>query len=77
MSGTVLHVDWTRCRGRGACTELVPGLGRDPWGYPILGSSGSDLPVPPQHEEDAAEAVALCPVLALSLRRPDGAGRIR
>ncbi|WIE84385.1 ferredoxin [Curtobacterium sp. MCPF17_021] len=31
-----LHVDWTRCRGRGLCTELfAERLERDEWGYPI------------------------------------------
>ena len=31
-----LHVDWTRCRGRGLCTELFSEqLERDEWGYPI------------------------------------------
>ena len=31
-----LHIDWTRCDGRGLCTELLPGvLGRDDWGYPL------------------------------------------
>ncbi|GAA2750126.1 ferredoxin [Amnibacterium kyonggiense] len=74
MTATTLHIDWTRCRGRGACIDLVPGLSRDPWGYPILGSSGSDLPVPPQLEVDAADAVALCPVAALSLRPSAGTG---
>ena len=41
MTETTLHIDWTRCRARGACIDLVPGLTRDPWGYPILGTSGS------------------------------------
>ncbi|MGZ6833987.1 MAG: ferredoxin [Mycobacteriaceae bacterium] len=31
-----LHVDWTRCDGRGLCTELLPRLNtRDEWGYPV------------------------------------------
>ena len=31
-----LHVDWTRCDGRGLCTELLPELlERDEWGYPV------------------------------------------
>ncbi|MBO9039135.1 ferredoxin [Curtobacterium flaccumfaciens pv. flaccumfaciens] len=31
-----MHVDWTRCRGRGLCTELfAERLERDEWGYPI------------------------------------------
>ena len=31
-----LHIDWTRCDGRGLCTELLPtALDRDDWGYPL------------------------------------------
>lgn len=31
----ILHIDWTKCDGRGLCTELLPTvLGRDDWGYP-------------------------------------------
>nr|BFF16389.1 hypothetical protein GCM10025699_76920 [Microbacterium flavescens] len=30
-----LHIDWTRCDGRGLCTELLAEvLVRDEWGYP-------------------------------------------
>ncbi|MCS6547377.1 ferredoxin [Curtobacterium flaccumfaciens pv. flaccumfaciens] len=36
-----LHVDWTRCRGRGLCTELfAERLERDEWGYPIARAGG-------------------------------------
>ena len=63
-----LHIDWTTCRGRGVCTELLDRLDRDDWGYPISRDGGSDLML--QHGEMTAarEAVALCPVLALSIR---------
>ncbi len=40
-----LHIDWTRCDGRGLCTELLPGvLSRDDWGYP-LARDGSREPL--------------------------------
>ena len=71
---TSLHIDWTRCRGRGLCTELLTGLGRDEWGYPLVAGGGSDLPIRAQDEPAAEDAVALCPVLALSIR-PARAGR--
>ncbi|WFR68578.1 ferredoxin [Curtobacterium flaccumfaciens] len=44
-----LHVDWTRCRGRGLCTELfAERLARDEWGYPVVRDGGGtrDVPVP-------------------------------
>ena len=67
--GTVLHIDWTACDGRGLCTELLPEmLRRDHWGYPISLGYGSDVPVPRGLHEEAVEAVAMCPRLALSLR---------
>ncbi|QCB96347.1 ferredoxin [Arthrobacter sp. PAMC25564] len=75
MSGT-LHIDWTRCDGRGLCTELLPKLlARDDWGYPVPRSSSanrSDVPIGPDSAEAAKEAVQLCPKLALSIavRRP-------
>jgi ferredoxin len=65
---TSLHIDWTRCRGRGLCTELLAGLGRDEWGYPVVAGGGSDLPIRTQDLPAAEDAVALCPVLALSVR---------
>jgi ferredoxin len=65
---TVLHIDWTRCRGRGVCTELLSGLGRDEWGYPLVAGGGSDLPIGEADRAGAQDAVALCPVLALSIR---------
>jgi ferredoxin len=67
----VLHIDWTLCDGRGLCTELIPeSLGRDEWGYPLaLDGSGSNVPVARFQLDAAREAVALCPRVALSLRR--------
>jgi ferredoxin len=63
-----LHIDWTRCRGRGGCTELLSGLERDQWGYPLVVTGGSDLRLEPEDRDAAADAVALCPLLALSIR---------
>lgn len=68
---TVLHIDWTRCDGRGSCMELLPEVLRpDPWGYPLAREGGSDVPIPAHLEQAAAYAVGLCPVLALALRTP-------
>jgi ferredoxin len=63
-----LHIDWTRCDGRGLCTELLPSLlRRDDWGYP-LGRNGAREPlVPPGDMSEAFIAVDRCPRLALSL----------
>lgn len=63
-----LHIDWTRCRGRGVCIELLSGLERDQWGYPLVRGGGSDLPIRAEEADAAADAVALCPLLALSVR---------
>ncbi len=65
-----LHIDWTRCDGRGLCTELLPTLlGRDDWGYPLAKRAGdrSNVAIGPSQSEAAGEAVHLCPTLALSL----------
>ena len=65
-----LHVDWTRCDGRGLCTELLPELlGRDAWGYPIP-LAGPETPVPDDLRDDARDAVRRCPRLALRLTEP-------
>jgi ferredoxin len=70
MSEQVLHIDWTRCDGRGLCTELLAGLlDRDEWGYPRALGYGSNVPVRPRLTDAARESVALCPRQALSLRR--------
>jgi len=65
-----LHIDWTRCDGRGLCIELLPELlERDEWGYPAARSrhTRSDIPVPHELMGAATDAVALCPLLALKL----------
>jgi ferredoxin len=65
-----LHIDWTRCDGRGLCTELLDGiLRRDPWGYPLAKNPGdpSNVPILDEDEDAALDAVRLCPVQALRL----------
>ncbi|WP_327138762.1 ferredoxin [Nocardia sp. NBC_01327] len=63
-----LHIDWTRCDGRGLCTELLPEiLDRDDWGYPLLRSHPRDTTIAARHSAAARDAVALCPRLALTL----------
>ena len=67
-SPTRLHIDWTRCHGRGLCTELLPSLlGRDDWGYPIVRDGSREPAVPRSAMTEARAAVDLCPRLALSL----------
>jgi ferredoxin len=64
----LVHIDWTACDGRGLCTEILPDLlTRDDWGYPLARGSGSDVAVPDRLIDAAAEAVALCPRMALTL----------
>jgi ferredoxin len=61
-----LSLDPIACDGHGNCHELLPELIRsDRWGYPMLEPG----PVPRSLEAAARRAVALCPKLALSLRR--------
>jgi NADH:ubiquinone oxidoreductase subunit F (NADH-binding)/ferredoxin len=61
---THLTVDWSRCDGHGVCALVVPDLLRlDGDGFPVI----SDTPVPEWLEEDARQAVAMCPALALRL----------
>ncbi len=72
-----LHIDWTRCDGRGLCIELLPGvLRRDPWGYPLARDGSREPEVTARVLRDARAAVARCPRLALSLvtpaAKPDG-----
>ena len=65
-----LHIDWTRCDGRGLCAELLPELlDRDDWGYPLPTQSTdpSDVVVPPHLIEAARTAVRVCPLIALRL----------
>lgn len=67
-----VHIDWTRCDGRGLCVELLPELlTRDDWGYPV-GRGGTDVPVPGALRDAATDAVALCPRQALRLRPTAG-----
>lgn len=64
-----LHVDWTRCAGRGACAELLPEvLDRDPWGYPLARDGQREPEIPAELTAHARRAVNYCPVLALKLR---------
>jgi ferredoxin len=64
-----LHIDWTRCDGRGLCTELLPELlERDDWGYPRGRDGARDVTVPRGLHRHAVDAVVACPVLALRLR---------
>jgi ferredoxin len=70
LADVTLHVDWTRCDGRGLCTELLPELlERDDWGYPRSRDGARGEPAVPRSLRRAAdEAVAACPLLALRLR---------
>jgi len=71
---TRLHIDWTRCDGRGLCTELLPRLlARDDWGYPLARDLSREPAVPASAVSAARAAVELCPRLALSLI-DDGGG---
>lgn len=72
----VLHINWTRCDGRGLCTEILPELlRRDRWGYPIPVNDDAvertNIPITNDLVEAATDAVRLCPTLALTLRRPE------
>jgi len=61
-----LVVDRIACDGFGMCAELLPELiDLDDWGYPIVRSGD----VPDELMDHARRAVAVCPVLALRLRR--------
>lgn len=58
-----LRVDWPRCKARGLCHELLPDhIGLDEWGYPLLTGE-----LDPHDLDEAREAVAGCPELALRL----------
>ncbi|GAA1957126.1 ferredoxin [Catenulispora subtropica] len=58
-------VDWTACRGHGACADLLPErITLDEWGYPIIDPD----PVPDRARRRARKAVSECPALALRLR---------
>jgi len=59
-----LQVDPIACDGRGLCAEVVPELiWMDDWGFPII---AADI-VPALLRPAAAEAVRMCPKLALRL----------
>jgi len=65
--GTRLRLDPIACDGRGLCAELLPEvIALDDWGFPMI--RAGDLPVTAL--QPAAEAVRLCPRLALSLDNP-------
>jgi ferredoxin len=64
-----LHIDWTRCDGRGLCSELLPhAIVRDDWGFPLT-RDHRDPVLDSGSAAAARAAVSLCPRLALSLRR--------
>ncbi|MBJ7338160.1 ferredoxin [Mycolicibacterium sp.] len=63
-----LHIDWTRCDGRGLCTELLPAvLERDDWGYPLVRNGSREPQIPRGDLAEARAAVERCPRLALTL----------
>jgi ferredoxin len=63
-----LHIDWTRCDGRGLCAELLPDvLTRDDWGYPLARRSSREPAIPPESAKYARAAVKRCPRMALRL----------
>ncbi len=62
-----LRVDFIACQGRGLCAEVLPELIElDDWGFPIVRAGA----VAPELLDQAAEAVRLCPLLALRLEAP-------
>jgi ferredoxin len=63
-----LHIDWTRCDGRGLCSELLPQLlDRDDWGYPLARDGAREPRIPASVRSYADAAVSRCPKLALTL----------
>jgi NADH:ubiquinone oxidoreductase subunit F (NADH-binding)/ferredoxin len=63
-----LQVDWTRCQGHGLCAKIAPEMVQlDSQGYPMF----LDMPVPFWLEREAAQAVEMCPALALRLAAGD------
>jgi ferredoxin len=66
-AGARLRVDPIACDARGLCAEVLPELiTLDDWGFPII----RDEDVPAGLRASAAEAIRLCPRLALRLDRP-------
>ncbi|GAA3449502.1 NADH-quinone oxidoreductase subunit NuoF family protein [Dactylosporangium matsuzakiense] len=67
LSTRRLHVDWSRCDGHGLCADVAPDLIKlDGNGFPTF----LDTPVPVRLENVAAQAVAVCPALALRMAAP-------
>ena len=65
LRGARLKVDMIACDGRGLCAEVLPEVVTlDDWGFPIVTGR-----VPAWLEDQAQEAVRLCPRLALRLDR--------
>ena len=66
-----VHVDWTRCHGRGLCTELLPRLfGRDDWGYPIARDGAREPEVPASDLPESTKGGGLVPATcAFAARR--------
>jgi ferredoxin len=68
-AGARLRVNPIACDGRGLCAEVLPEMiTLDDWGFPVI----RDHEVPPGLLDEAAEAVRLCPRLALRLDHPAG-----
>jgi ferredoxin len=63
-AGARLRVNPIACDARGLCAEVLPEIiSLDDWGFPVI----RDAEVPPGLLDEAAEAVRLCPRLALRL----------
>lgn len=63
-----LHIDWTRCDGRGLCAELLPEtFDRDDWGYPVSRHGEREPAVGDDAHRRARHAVKACPRLALRI----------
>ena len=68
-AGARLRVNPIACDARGLCAEVLPEIiSLDDWGFPVI----RDAEVPPGLLDEAAEAVRLCPRLALRLDQPAG-----
>ncbi|GAA3939931.1 ferredoxin [Pseudoclavibacter caeni] len=69
QAALTLHIDWSKCDGRGLCAELLhERIRRDEWGYPVV-RGGNDDPVPAPLTSAAVKAVRACPLAALHLVR--------
>ena len=69
-AGPRLRVNAIACDGRGVCAEVLPEMiTLDDWGFPVIRAAE----VPPGLLDEAAEAVRLCPRLALRLDHRAGA----